>query len=338
MRSGACPCSVAGPHWRCVWLPSSAKPLTGTFWRGSARAAETAAKEQVALERRHSEAIARIEGVIRSHAGGGAAGAGFTNGDSVAAYLEEAANRAPLLSRKEEVALAKRIEAGGEDGDRARSEMAQANLRLVISIAKKHTHRLAPRSKYSMQFLDLIGEGNVGLMNAVDTFDWRRGYRFSTHATWKIRDAVTRPLKKPEVPTTFFKNVDLLTTDGLPAKKKGVPTYDGADKDDQDFANNASYLRPHKALSEARNRTRAIAESVFSSSDFGYGYSQGVKDYSHSPDLADRAFREAFAQAKGFKESKKAPDFEESEESKQVRQEKADGTYDDDSLMGIKEL
>jgi RNA polymerase sigma factor (sigma-70 family) len=326
MRSGACPCSVAGPHWRCVWLPSSAKPLTGTFWRGSARAGEIAAKEQAALERRHSEAIARIESVIGSHAGGGAAGTGFTDGDSVAAYLHEAA-AAPLLSREDEIALAKRIEAGGEDGDRARGEMARANLRLVVSIAKKYTGRLTPRAMYSLQFLDLIQQGNVGLMTAVDKFEWRRENRFSTMATLWIMDAITRPLKALSPPDddkpssgksglliSFCKNLDKFSDDPVPAKKKGVPNYDGADKDDQELTNSASNYRSRGALIEARKRTQAIAESVFSRGSFGYGLSQ-ESDYSGASDHNI-----------------------ESEESRQIRQEKADGTYDDDSLMGIKEL
>ena len=311
MRSAACPCSRAGPHWECAWRPPSAKPLgvTGTFWRGPALEAKI--KQQVALERQFAQAVERIESVIRSHAGGGAAGAGFTDGDSVAAYLEEAA-KAPLLSREDEIAIAKRIEAGGEDGDKARGEMARANLRLVVSIAKKHTNRLAPRSKYSLQFLDLIQDGNTGLMKAVAEFDWRLGNRFSTKASWEIMDAITRPLKKPELPTCFYKNLDELSADPAPAKKKSVPSSE-SDKDDQEVTNRASYYsRPRGAFIEARKRAKATAEAVFSRGSFGYGLSQ-------EDDYRDTA------------------DHIELEETKQRRQEKADGTHDD-PLNGMEEL
>ncbi|WP_300616085.1 RNA polymerase sigma factor RpoD [uncultured Lactobacillus sp.] len=103
--------------------------------------------------------------------------------DPVRMYLKEI-GRVNLLTSEEEVALAKRIEAGDEE---AKQELAEANLRLVVSIAKRYVGR-------GMNFLDLIQEGNMGLMKAVDKFDYRLGYKFSTYATWWIRQAITRAI------------------------------------------------------------------------------------------------------------------------------------------------
>lgn len=103
--------------------------------------------------------------------------------DPVRMYLKEI-GRVPLLKAAEEVELAKRIEAGDES---AKRELAEANLRLVVSIAKRYVGR-------GMLFLDLIQEGNMGLIKAVDKFDYRKGYKFSTYATWWIRQAITRAI------------------------------------------------------------------------------------------------------------------------------------------------
>ena len=105
--------------------------------------------------------------------------------DSVQMYLKEI-GRIPLLSAEKERDLAKRIERGDEE---AKNLLVQANLRLVVSIAKKYVGR-----SHNLTLLDLIQEGNLGLFRAVEKFDWHKGYKFSTYATWWIRQAITRAL------------------------------------------------------------------------------------------------------------------------------------------------
>ena len=133
---------------------------------------------------------------------------GLSSNDTVGLYLKEMA-RVPLLNTEEEISLAMRLEAGleaeqklcadpdnaeadewrliAQDGIAAREHLIKANTRLVVSIAKKYMTRGVP-------FLDLIQEGNLGLMKAVEKFDYRRGYRFSTYATWWIRQTITRAI------------------------------------------------------------------------------------------------------------------------------------------------
>ena len=103
--------------------------------------------------------------------------------DPVRMYLKEI-GKVPLLSAEREIELAKRMEEGDED---AKKELAEANLRLVVSIAKRYVGR-------GMLFLDLIQEGNLGLIKAVEKFDYHKGYKFSTYATWWIRQAITRAI------------------------------------------------------------------------------------------------------------------------------------------------
>ena len=103
--------------------------------------------------------------------------------DPVRMYLKEI-GKVPLLTAEEEIELAKKMEQGDED---AKKRLAEANLRLVVSIAKRYVGR-------GMLFLDLIQEGNLGLIKAVEKFDYRKGYKFSTYATWWIRQAITRAI------------------------------------------------------------------------------------------------------------------------------------------------
>ena len=107
----------------------------------------------------------------------------FEIDDPVKIYLKDIGN-VPLLSFEDEIELAKRIEQGDI---LAKEQLSESNLRLVVSIAKRYMGR-------GMSLLDLIQEGNIGLMRAVDKYDYRRGYKFSTYATWWIRQAITRAI------------------------------------------------------------------------------------------------------------------------------------------------
>lgn len=124
-------------------------------------------------------------------------------GDPVKMYLKEI-GKVDLLTREEEVELAKRVEAGDE---LAKRELSEANLRLVVSIAKKYIGR-------GMSFLDLIQEGNLGLMKAVEKFDYTKGYKFSTYATWWIRQSITRAIadqgRTIRIPVHMIENINKL--------------------------------------------------------------------------------------------------------------------------------
>ncbi len=106
--------------------------------------------------------------------------------DPVRMYLKEI-GKVPLLTAEEEIELSKQMEIGGETGKMARQRLAEANLRLVVSIAKRYVGR-------GMLFLDLIQEGNLGLIKAVEKYDYHKGFKFSTYATWWIRQAITRAI------------------------------------------------------------------------------------------------------------------------------------------------
>jgi RNA polymerase primary sigma factor len=126
---------------------------------------------------------------------------GDISDDSIQMYLREI-GKVPLLSTDEEVALAKRIERGDAD---AKHKLIKANLRLVVSIAKKFTGK-------NLSLLDLIQEGNIGLFRAVEKFDYHKGYKFSTYATWWIRQAITRSLadqsRTIRIPVHMVENIN----------------------------------------------------------------------------------------------------------------------------------
>jgi RNA polymerase primary sigma factor len=132
--------------------------------------------EKAAETKTKAEAEEEAEATVR-------APEGVSIDDPVRMYLKEI-GKVPLLTQAQEVALAQRMEKGDEE---AKRRLIEANLRLVVSIAKKYVGR-------GMLFLDLIQEGNLGLIRAVEKFDWRKGYKFSTYATWWIRQAITRAL------------------------------------------------------------------------------------------------------------------------------------------------
>ncbi len=129
---------------------------------------------------------------------------GVSIDDPVRMYLKEI-GKVPLLSSEEEIALAIRIE---EDDQAAKKKLAEANLRLVVSIAKRYVGR-------GMQFLDLIQEGNLGLIKAVEKFDHRKGFKFSTYATWWIRQAITRAIadqaRTIRIPVHMVETINKLT-------------------------------------------------------------------------------------------------------------------------------
>ena len=111
---------------------------------------------------------------------------GISIDDPVRMYLKEI-GKVPLLTADEEIEIAKKMLEGGPDAEAAKKKLAEANLRLVVSIAKRYVGR-------GMLFLDLIQEGNLGLIKAVEKFDYTKGYKFSTYATWWIRQAITRAI------------------------------------------------------------------------------------------------------------------------------------------------
>ena len=130
---------------------------------------------------------------------------GISIEDPVRMYLKEI-GKVPLLSAEEEIDLARRMSEGDES---AKKRLAEANLRLVVSIAKRYVGR-------GMLFLDLIQEGNLGLIKAVEKFDYTKGYKFSTYATWWIRQAITRAIadqaRTIRIPVHMVETINTTTT------------------------------------------------------------------------------------------------------------------------------
>jgi RNA polymerase primary sigma factor len=149
---------------------------------------------------------------------------GISLDDPVRMYLKEI-GKVPLLSGDEEIQLAQEMENGS---DYARQKLCEANLRLVVSIAKRYVGR-------GMLFLDLIQEGNLGLIKAVEKFDWRKGYKFSTYATWWIRQAITRAIadqaRTIRIPVHMVETINKL----IRIKRQLIQTY-GRDPKPEEIA------------------------------------------------------------------------------------------------------
>jgi len=149
---------------------------------------------------------------------------GVSLDDPVRMYLKEI-GKVPLLSGDEEIQLAQEMENGS---DYARQKLCEANLRLVVSIAKRYVGR-------GMLFLDLIQEGNLGLIKAVEKFDWRKGYKFSTYATWWIRQAITRAIadqaRTIRIPVHMVETINKL----IRIKRQLIQTY-GRDPKPEEIA------------------------------------------------------------------------------------------------------
>ena len=151
---------------------------------------------------------------------------GITIDDPVKVYLKEI-GRVPLLTPEEEIELALKIQAGGPEGEKAKQRLSEANLRLVVSIAKRYVGR-------GMQFLDLIQEGNLGLIKAVEKFDHTKGFKFSTYATWWIRQAITRAIadqaRTIRIPVHMVETINKVKKVSQPAAARDAATTPRAEE------------------------------------------------------------------------------------------------------------
>ena len=177
--------------------------------------------------------------------------------DSLQLFLDGIA-KTPLLTAAEEIELAKRIERGDLD---AKDRMVQANLRLVVSIAKRYRNQGLP-------FMDLIQEGSIGLVRAVEKFDYRKGFKFSTYATWWIRQAISRAIadKSRTIRIPIHINQTLQKLDGAQRRLAGVGEGEPTIEEIAEAANvdidldEAEFL--HARLARARSRWTSPSAAV----------------------------------------------------------------------------
>ena len=196
--------------------------------------------------------------------------------DPLRLYLKEA-GEIPLLTKDEEIELAKRIEAGDK---RARDRLIQSNLRLVISIAKNYYTQ-------DMDFLDLIQEGNTGLIRAVEKFDYHRGFKFSTYATWWIRQAITRAIANQDrnirIPVHMIEKINKMVR-----TERKLHQETGREPHDEDLALELG-IEPHELqhIRRVARRTTSLETPVGSEGDAELG--DFIQNQS-TPDLADLVF------------------------------------------------
>jgi len=256
-------------------------------------AVKLAKRQQLALERFYHPLmqeilaemrIASTTRVLNLHRMRSAAEGGWTAGgrkragldrkdgelvNPVGEYLHEmrGMGSVKLLSREDEIGLAKRIKAGGADADQARKEMGEANLPLVISIAKKYANR-------GLELSDLVQVGNVGLMQAVDGFKYRRGNKFSTYATIWIDGAINRKVKERRFPACSLNSVNEAFLSGEPIPGRGRVKVRSSGFDDDDggtFGATTPGIAKASLDAEWGKRIRAVSADtpVFSSSRTG---------------------------------------------------------------------
>ncbi len=193
--------------------------------------------------------------------------------DPLRLYLKEA-GEIPLLTKNEEIELAKRIEAGDK---RAKDRMIQSNLRLVISIAKNYYTQ-------DMDLLDLIQEGNTGLIRAVEKFDYRKGYKFSTYATWWIRQAITRAIANQDrnirIPVHMIEKINKMVR-----TERKLLQETGKEPNDEELAYELG-IDPHEVqeMRKIAQRTTSLETPIGDEEDAELG---DFIENSSTPDPAD---------------------------------------------------
>lgn len=202
--------------------------------------------------------------------------------DPLRLYLKEA-GEIPLLTKDEEIELAKRIEAGDK---RAKDRMIQSNLRLVISIAKNYYTQ-------DMDLLDLIQEGNTGLIRAVEKFDYRKGYKFSTYATWWIRQAITRAIANQDrnirIPVHMIEKINKMVR-----TERKLLQETGREPTDEDLASELG-IEPHEVqeMRKIAQRTTSLETPIGDEEDAELGdFIENTRTLDPADEVASRLAKE----------------------------------------------